>query len=59
MDEVFEISDYITVLDGEHIGTQRTCDTNVADVIEMMVGRKMDEVIPRAHRQNRRCYYAR
>ncbi|MGI6738520.1 MAG: sugar ABC transporter ATP-binding protein [Christensenellales bacterium] len=47
MDEVFEISDYITVLrDGEHIGTQRTCDTNVADVIEMMVGRKMDEVYP-------------
>ncbi|MDO5022711.1 MAG: sugar ABC transporter ATP-binding protein [Eubacteriales bacterium] len=48
MEEVFAISDHITVLrDGEHINTVPTKDTDVSQVIEMMVGRKMNEVYPK------------
>jgi len=47
MEELFEIGDYITVLrDGTHINTLPIGDTNVSDIIEMMVGRKMTEVYP-------------
>lgn len=47
MEEVFEVGDYITVLrDGEHIGTMPAGETNIPQVIEMMVGRKMMEVYP-------------
>lgn len=48
MEEVFAISDYITVLrDGEHISTVPASKTDVSQVIEMMVGRKMNEVYPK------------
>ncbi len=47
MDEVFQVGDTITVLrDGEHIGTMPACETDIPQVIEMMVGRKMVEVYP-------------
>lgn len=43
MDEVFEISDRITVLrDGLLIGSVMAGDTNTADVVEMMVGRRIE-----------------
>ena len=43
MDEVFEISDRITVLrDGEMAGSVLSAESDPADVVEMMVGRKID-----------------
>jgi inositol transport system ATP-binding protein len=47
MDEIFRVADYITVLrDGAHIKTQPASETNIPEIIEMMVGRKMSEVYP-------------
>jgi ABC-type sugar transport system ATPase subunit len=41
--EVLEISDRVTVLrDGRYIGTVRTADTTVDEIIRMMVGREVD-----------------
>lgn len=52
MEEIFEIGEYISVLrDGQHIHTGLVSETNVADVIEKMVGRKMDEVYPENNNQ--------
>jgi ribose transport system ATP-binding protein len=43
MDEVFEISDRITVLrDGQLIGSKMAGETSSADVVEMMVGRRIE-----------------
>ncbi len=42
MDEIFRIADRITVLrDGRFIGTRRAAETNVNELIRMMVGREM------------------
>lgn len=50
MDEIFRISDRITVLrDGVTIGTRKIAETNMQEVIEMMVGRKVDPST-RSHR---------
>ncbi|MGR5281942.1 ribose ABC transporter ATP-binding protein RbsA [Photobacterium damselae] len=46
--EIFEICDDITVLrDGKFIGECRVADTNEDGLIEMMVGRRLDEQYPR------------
>ncbi|AUI87796.1 ribose ABC transporter ATP-binding protein RbsA [Vibrio azureus] len=46
--EIFEICDDITVLrDGKFIAECRVQDTNEDDLIEMMVGRKLEEQYPR------------
>ncbi len=46
--EIFEICDDITVLrDGKFIGQCRVADTNEDGLIEMMVGRKLEEQYPR------------
>ncbi|MEX0283315.1 MAG: sugar ABC transporter ATP-binding protein [Paracoccaceae bacterium] len=43
MDEVFEISDRVTVLrDGDLIGTTLAADTTPADLVQMMVGRSVE-----------------
>ena len=43
MDEVFEIADRITVLrDGDLIGSKMAADIDRSDVIEMMVGRRIE-----------------
>ena len=43
MDEVFEIADRITVLrDGDLIGSKMAADVDRSDVIEMMVGRRIE-----------------
>jgi ABC-type sugar transport system ATPase subunit len=43
MDEIFRIADSIVVLrDGEYIGTRKKEETNVDEIIEMMVGRAID-----------------
>src|ERR1041385_1138128 len=49
LDEVFQISDRITVLrDGQTIETTTTAETNEARVIARMVGREVDQVFPNA-----------
>ncbi|USD64447.1 ribose ABC transporter ATP-binding protein RbsA [Vibrio sp. SCSIO 43136] len=46
--EIFEICDDITVLrDGKFIGECQVADTDEDSLIEMMVGRKLDEQYPR------------
>ncbi|MDW2329091.1 ATP-binding cassette domain-containing protein, partial [Vibrio sp. 1401] len=46
--EIFEICDHITVLrDGKFIGECRVADTDEDGLIEMMVGRKLEEQYPR------------
>jgi ribose transport system ATP-binding protein len=41
--EVLEISDRVTVLrDGEYVGTKESSETNIHEVITMMVGRKIE-----------------
>ena len=43
MEEIFQITDRVTVLrDGEYIGTKETKNTNVDEIISMMVGRSID-----------------
>ena len=47
MDEIFRLSDRITVMrDGVKIKTLRTCDTNVDELIRLMVGRDLTETYP-------------
>ncbi len=44
MEEAFELSDRITVLrDGKKIGTKVTKDTNESEIIEMMVGKVVND----------------
>lgn len=48
LNEVLEISDYVTVLrKGEYIDTVKTSETNIAQLTEMMVGKKQDLNIQR------------
>lgn len=50
MEEIFEISDRVTVLrDGKYIGTKETCNTDSEELIEMMVGRGIDNYYMRNH----------
>ncbi len=47
LDEVFEVADRITVLkDGQLVGTVRPDETDQAELIRMMVGRKLSEIYP-------------
>ncbi|SMX23352.1 sugar ABC transporter ATP-binding protein [Boseongicola aestuarii] len=47
LDEVFEVADRMTVLkDGETVGTIDAKDTDVAQIISMMVGRRMSAMFP-------------
>lgn len=49
LDEVFEISDRITVIrDGESISTLKTACTSKDEVIRLMVGREIKDFFPRA-----------
>ncbi|MGE5583114.1 MAG: sugar ABC transporter ATP-binding protein [Bacillota bacterium] len=44
LDEVFEICDQVTVLrDGKHIGSAEVKDLNQQQLIQMMVGRRLEE----------------
>lgn len=46
--EVYEIADRITVLrDGEHVGTRPTTELDRDALIELMVGRKLENEFPR------------
>jgi methyl-galactoside transport system ATP-binding protein/inositol transport system ATP-binding protein len=48
LDEVYEITDRITVYrDGDYIGCENTKDLKVDKLINMMVGRDVDELFPK------------
>ncbi|GHV72775.1 ribose import ATP-binding protein RbsA [Spirochaetia bacterium] len=48
MDEVFRLCDKITVLrDGDHIKTMPAKETNMDDLIRMMIGRELSQEFPR------------
>lgn len=48
MEEIKQIADRVTVLrDGEYIDTVNMCDTNIDDLIRMMVGRNLSEKYPK------------
>jgi ABC-type sugar transport system ATPase subunit len=48
LDEIFEIADRVMVLrDGEHVGTERIGDLTRDRMIEMMVGRKLEDEFPK------------
>jgi ABC-type sugar transport system ATPase subunit len=50
MDEIFRICDRITVLrDGVTIGTRKIAETNIQEVIEMMVGREIVQNVRSHH----------
>ena len=47
MEEIFELSDYLTVMrDGAVVKTMRTCDTNQQEIISLMVGRELGMEFP-------------
>lgn len=47
MDEIFEISDEVTVLrDGSYVGTESIHDLTMEKLVEMMVGRELEERFP-------------
>ena len=48
MEEIFELCDRITVLrDGQYIGTKKISETDLAEVIRMMIGREIGERFPK------------
>ncbi|MGB9857764.1 MAG: sugar ABC transporter ATP-binding protein [Dictyoglomaceae bacterium] len=48
LEEVFEIADRVTVLrDGQYVGTKEVSETNVDELIQMMVGRKLEDMYPK------------
>src|SRR5262249_5265343 len=52
LDEVFQIADEVTVLkDGVVVGTCAIGDVTRSRLVEMMVGRPLDEVFPRGSQQ--------
>ena len=47
MDEIFRLSDRITVLrDGRKVATLNTADTNLEELVRLMVGRDLTETFP-------------
>jgi len=48
LEEVFEIGDTVTVLrDGHYIGTKKVNETNMDELIQMMVGRTLKDMYPK------------
>ncbi|ACK41719.1 MULTISPECIES: sugar ABC transporter ATP-binding protein [Dictyoglomus] len=48
LEEVFAIADRVTVLrDGQYIGTKNVAETSVDELIQMMVGRKLEDMYPK------------
>lgn len=51
MEEIFRISDRVTIMrDGQYIGTKLTEETSRPELINMMVGRTLEEQFPKADR---------
>lgn len=52
LDEIFEIADRVMVLrDGQHIGTRPISDIDRNTMIEMMVGRSVENEFPKEHQK--------
>ena len=52
LDEIFEIADRVMVLrDGQHIGTRPIADMTRSTMIEMMVGRSVDNEYPKHYHE--------
>src|SRR5271166_6907400 len=48
LDEIFEIADRVTVLrDGAYVGAREVADTNAAELVQMMVGRRIENLFPK------------
>ena len=48
LEEVFLLADRVTVLrDGEHVATKEVRNTDTADLIQMMVGRRIESLFPK------------
>ncbi len=48
MEEIFKISDRISVLkDGQMMGTKKTKETSLNEIITLMIGREMGELFPK------------
>ena len=47
MEEIFRLCDTVTILrDGRHVATEPTSATNEARLVEMMIGRRLEEYFP-------------
>jgi rhamnose transport system ATP-binding protein len=52
MEEVFALADRVTVLrDGQYVGTRLVSEVNEAELIQMMVGRTIDQLFPKLDAQ--------
>lgn len=50
MEELFRVSDRVTILrDGQYIGTKVTAETNVNELVSMMVGRELESFYVRTY----------
>ncbi|MBR0688253.1 sugar ABC transporter ATP-binding protein [Bradyrhizobium manausense] len=48
LDEIFAIADRVTVLrDGTHVATKRVIDTDAAELVQLMVGRRIESLFPK------------
>jgi len=48
LEEVFRLADRVTVFrDGEHVATKMVADTDRDDLIQMMVGRRIEQLFPK------------
>ena len=48
LDEIFAIADRVTVLrDGAYVGSRDVADTNVGELVQMMVGRRLESLFPK------------
>ena len=48
LDEIFAIADRVTVLrDGAYVGSRDVANTNVAELVTMMVGRRIESLFPK------------
>ncbi len=48
LDEIFEIGDRVTVLrDGAYVGQREVAETNAAELVQMMVGRRIENLFPK------------
>ena len=47
MEEIFELCDRITILrDGSYIGVKKIPETNMNEIVKMMIGREIGERYP-------------
>ncbi|MBA2301523.1 MAG: sugar ABC transporter ATP-binding protein [Acidobacteria bacterium] len=47
LEEIFDLADRVTVLrDGSHVGTREVAELNTDSLVEMMVGRPLDQLWP-------------